>query len=171
MEWGGPVVQLFQLSRQHLEDGTSIFRKIADWPNVALLSCNLAKLYRVQARALAPAEKKEASLAEWKSYSKVYNSSLINQDQGGVPETAQSLSQALQHYKEALDVLSGRTSANSSIWDAIVWDYTTVLFTLASLLQDFAPLSIRVTLEEVPLGYPFRIVSTLISPFAVQGAH
>jgi hypothetical protein len=64
-------VELFQVSQQHLEEGTFVFRKIKDNVNVALLSCNLAKLHRLQARALAPTEKKEASLAEWKCYSKV----------------------------------------------------------------------------------------------------
>jgi hypothetical protein len=51
---------------------------------------------------------------------------------------------ALQCYKQALDILE-RRELNTGIWDAIVWDYTSVLFTLASLLQDFAPLSIKVT--------------------------
>ena len=70
-EWKRKFVELFQVSQQHLEEGTFVFRKIKDNVNVALLSCNLAKLHRLQARALAPVEKKEASLAEWKCYSKV----------------------------------------------------------------------------------------------------
>ncbi|EFX65167.1 hypothetical protein DAPPUDRAFT_265116 [Daphnia pulex] len=43
---------------------TFVFRKIKDNVNVALLSCDLAKLHRLQARTLALTEKKEASLAE-----------------------------------------------------------------------------------------------------------
>jgi hypothetical protein len=70
-EWKRKFVELFQVSQQHLEEGSFVFRKIKDNVNVALLSCNLAKLHRLQARALAPVEKKEASLAEWKCYSKV----------------------------------------------------------------------------------------------------
>lgn len=70
-EWKRKFVELFQASQQHLEEGRSVFRTIKDNINVALLSCNLAKLHRLQARALAPAEKKEASLAEWRCYSKV----------------------------------------------------------------------------------------------------
>lgn len=70
-EWKRTFVELFQVSRQHLEEGSAVFRKVNDIANVALLSCNLAKLYRLQARALAPVEKKEASLAEWKCYTKV----------------------------------------------------------------------------------------------------
>lgn len=70
-EWKRKFVELFQVSQQHLEEGTFVFLKIKDNVNVALLSCNLAKLHRLQARALAPTEKKEASLAEWKCYSKV----------------------------------------------------------------------------------------------------
>ena len=70
-DWKRAFVELFQASRQHLESGVGVFRKIGDTVNIALLSCNLAKLYRLQARALAPAEKKEVSIAEWKCYSKV----------------------------------------------------------------------------------------------------
>lgn len=70
-DWKRNFVELFQASRQHLEEGVAIFRKVKDNINVALLLCNLAKLHRLQARALAPIEKKETSLAEWKCYSKV----------------------------------------------------------------------------------------------------
>lgn len=71
IEWKRTFVELFQASRQHLEEGVLVFRKIKDNLNVALLSCNLAKLHRLQARALAPVEKKETNLAEWKCYTKV----------------------------------------------------------------------------------------------------
>lgn len=70
-DWKRKFVELYQISQQHLEEGRSVFRTINDNVNLALLSCNLAKLHRLQARALAPAEKKEASLAEWRCYSKV----------------------------------------------------------------------------------------------------
>ncbi len=50
---------MFQSSRQSLEEGMEVFRSIGDLPNVALLSCNLRKLYRVEARALAPTEEKK----------------------------------------------------------------------------------------------------------------
>ena len=66
-EWKRTFVELFQASRQHLEEGTVVFRKIKDND---ILSCNLAKLHQFQTCALAPVEKK-ASLAEWKCYSKV----------------------------------------------------------------------------------------------------
>ncbi|EFX79280.1 hypothetical protein DAPPUDRAFT_104540 [Daphnia pulex] len=69
-EWKRKFVELFQVSQQHLEEGTFVFRKIKDNVNVALLSCNLAKLHRIQARTQASTEEKEASLAEWKCYSK-----------------------------------------------------------------------------------------------------
>ncbi len=72
-EWKRKFVELFQVSQQHLEEGTFVFRKIKDNVNVALLSCDLAKLHWLQARTLALTEKKEASLAEWKCYSKVWD--------------------------------------------------------------------------------------------------
>jgi hypothetical protein len=55
-------VELFQASRQHLENSVCVFRKIGDTINIALLSCNLAKLCQLLARALAPAEKKRSAL-------------------------------------------------------------------------------------------------------------
>ena len=54
----------------------------------------------------------------------------------------------MQCYKQAMDILE-RRELNTGIWDAIVWDYTSVLFSLASLLQDFAPLSIKVMLVKL----------------------
>merc|ERR1719378_1733463 len=48
----------------------------------------------------------------------------------------------MRNYKLALEVLE-RRELNSGVWDAVIWEYTCVLFTLASLLQDYAPLSIK----------------------------
>ena len=50
----------------------------------------------------------------------------------------------MRSYKQALEVLQSR-EMNAGVWDAVVWEYTCVLFTLASLLQDYAPLSIKVS--------------------------
>ena len=69
--WKVQFVEMFQTSQKHLEESISVFKEIKDSANVALLSCNLGKLYRLQAQALAPLEKKEIHFAEWKCYSKV----------------------------------------------------------------------------------------------------
>ncbi|EFX63130.1 hypothetical protein DAPPUDRAFT_119506 [Daphnia pulex] len=107
-EWKRKFMELFQVSQQHLEEGTFVFRKIKD-------NVNCAKLMPLCSRAI------------WRSYI--------------------DFKRALQCYKQALDILE-RRELNTGIWDAIVWDYTSVLFTLASLLQDFAPLSIKSREEE-----------------------
>lgn len=52
--------------------------------------------------------------------------------------------QALHCYKEALQILETR-QRHVAIWDAVVWEYTSVLFQLATLLQDLAPLSVKVS--------------------------
>jgi hypothetical protein len=131
-EWKRKFVELFQVSQQHLEEGTFVFRKIKDNVNVALLSCNLAKLHRLQARALAPTEKKEASLAEWKCYSKVCKTIIrVTLCIALIIFFFFSL-KALQCYKQALDILE-RRELNTGIWDAIVWDYTQVFSSLSPL--------------------------------------
>jgi len=43
---------------------------------------------------------------------------------------------ALASYQKALQVLGDRKT-NSTIWDNVMWDLSTTLFTMASLLQDY----------------------------------
>ena len=117
--WKRNVVPLFQESLKLLEEGVAAFKNINDHQNAALLLSNLGKLYRLQARTMAPVEMKEITLVEWKCYTK-----------------------ALQSYEQSLNVLV-RRELYTGIWDAVVWEYTSVLFTLATLLQDYAPLSIK----------------------------
>lgn len=69
--WKQNFVTLFQESLKLLEEGVAAFKSIKDCQNAALLLSNLGKLYRLQARALAPVEMKEIALVEWKCYSKV----------------------------------------------------------------------------------------------------
>lgn len=61
----------------------------------------------------------------------------------------------MRNYKLALEVLE-RRELNSGVWDAVIWEYTCVLFTLASLLQDYAPLSIKVTDNSLTVNYLFE---------------
>jgi len=124
VDWKAQFIDMFHASQKHFEKGVDAFREIQNTANIALLYCNLGKLYRIQARALAPIEKKEISFAERKCYTR-----------------------AMRSYKQALEVLQSR-EMNAGVWDAVVWEYTCVLFTLASLLQDYAPLSIK-SREEV----------------------
>ena len=146
---------MFHASQKHLEKGVDAFTEIKDSANIALLYCNLGKLYRIQARALAPLEKKEISFAERKCYTKVQSPILAQLDVRLFNTPLHVISQAMRNYKLALEVLE-RRELNSGVWDAVIWEYTCVLFTLASLLQDYAPLSIKVTDNSLTINYLFE---------------
>uniref|UniRef100_A0A8C1G6R9 Erythroid differentiation regulatory factor 1 n=1 Tax=Cyprinus carpio TaxID=7962 RepID=A0A8C1G6R9_CYPCA len=51
-----------------------------------------------------------------------------------------SLSLAIDYYQRALKSLGCRES-HSAVWDSVNWELSTTYFTLATLLQDYAPLS------------------------------
>jgi Pyruvate/2-oxoacid:ferredoxin oxidoreductase delta subunit len=72
-EWKAQFFDLFQNSLKYLDEGVKTFKSIQDSSNTALLLSNLGKLYRLQAKALAPSEVKEITITEWKCYSKVIN--------------------------------------------------------------------------------------------------
>jgi hypothetical protein len=64
--------------------------------------------------------------------------------------------QALSSYQKAVQVLGGRRN-NPTIWDTVIWELSTTLFTMATLLQDFPAQSNKVTMgncrgptEEMP---------------------
>ena len=48
--------------------------------------------------------------------------------------------QALDYYQRAMKSLSSRES-HPAVWDSVNWELSTTYFTLATLLQDYAPLS------------------------------
>jgi hypothetical protein len=54
--------------------------------------------------------------------------------------------QALSSYQKAVQVLGSRRS-NPAIWDTVVWELSTTLFTMATLLQDFPAHNNMVTME------------------------
>ena len=137
-EWKAQFFDLFQNSLKYLDEGVKTFKSIQDSSNTALLLSNLGKLYRLQAKALAPSEVKEITITEWKCYSKVIY--FLKNLFSAYHFYRFASFQVLQCYKEALEL----PNLFAGIVDAVVWEYTSVLFTLASLLQDFAPLSIKV---------------------------
>lgn len=47
--------------------------------------------------------------------------------------------QAVKEYQKALEVIKSRKK-NEEIWELVVWEYGTTLFTMGSLLQDHPPL-------------------------------
>lgn len=48
--------------------------------------------------------------------------------------------QAIDYYLRAMRLLGGR-EGHLAVWDSVNWELSTTYFTLATLLQDFAPLS------------------------------
>ena len=52
------------------------------------------------------------------------------------------LLQAQDSYKEALKLLGDRSN-QSDIWDSVCWELSTTYFTMATMLQDYAPLSTK----------------------------
>lgn len=55
--------------------------------------------------------------------------------------------QALSSYQKAVQVLSTRKN-NPAIWDTVIWELSTTLFTMGTLLQDFPELNIKVIMAE-----------------------
>lgn len=51
--------------------------------------------------------------------------------------------QAIKEYQKALEVLKSRKKC-PDIWDLVVWEFSTTLYTIASLLQDHPPLELKV---------------------------
>ncbi|KAB0799445.1 hypothetical protein PPYR_07325 [Photinus pyralis] len=96
----------------HLKRSLTLFEKIKDNCNVALVYTNLGHLYRVLAHASSPAERCEITTKEKLYYSK-----------------------AFVNYKKALQALGERDRA-PSIWDAVKWELSTALYTMATVLHD-----------------------------------
>lgn len=60
------------------------------------------------------------------------------------------LPQAIDYYLRAMKSLASRES-HPAVWDSVNWELSTTYFTLATLLQDYAPLS-RKAQEQVGLN-------------------
>lgn len=50
------------------------------------------------------------------------------------------LPQAIDYYLQAMKALASREK-HSAVWDSVNWELSTTYFTLATLLQDYAPVS------------------------------
>ena len=58
-------------------------------------------------------------------------------------------SQAVDYYLKALRSL-GTREVHPAVWDSVNWELSTTYFTMATLQQDYAPLS-RKAQEQVPV--------------------
>uniref|UniRef100_A0A3P9P637 Erythroid differentiation regulatory factor 1 n=1 Tax=Poecilia reticulata TaxID=8081 RepID=A0A3P9P637_POERE len=112
---------LWKKSFSFFEKGMKDFEAIRDSTNTALLLCNTGRLMRICAQAHCPACADE-SRGEFS------------------PDEALYYNKAVDYYLQALRALGSRKS-HPAVWDSVNWELSTTYFTLATLLQDYAPLS------------------------------
>uniref|UniRef100_A0AAY4DUY5 Erythroid differentiation regulatory factor 1 n=1 Tax=Denticeps clupeoides TaxID=299321 RepID=A0AAY4DUY5_9TELE len=113
--------EVWKKSFSFFENGMHNFEAISDDTNMALLLCNMGRLMRICAQAHS-GQSDEHSRGEFS------------------PEEALYYNKAINYYSQALCRLGGR-DRNTSVWDSVNWELSTTYFTLATLLQDYAPLS------------------------------
>ncbi|XP_063526462.1 erythroid differentiation-related factor 1 isoform X3 [Pongo pygmaeus] len=112
--------QLWKKSFSCFEKGIHNFESIEDATNAALLLCNTGRLMRICAQAHCGAGdefKREFSPEEGLYYNK-----------------------AIDYYLKALRSL-GTRDIHPAVWDSVNWELSTTYFTMATLQQDYAPLS------------------------------
>ncbi|OPJ84078.1 erythroid differentiation-related factor 1 isoform B [Patagioenas fasciata monilis] len=112
--------QLWKKSFSCFEEGIQNFKSIDDATNAALLLCNTGRLMRICAQAHCATEgdfKREFS-----------------------PEEALYYNKAIDYYLKALRSL-GQRDVHPAVWDSVNWELSTTYFTMATLQQDYAPLS------------------------------
>ncbi|XP_018053067.1 PREDICTED: erythroid differentiation-related factor 1 isoform X1 [Atta colombica] len=102
------VTTLLTRSLTHLESGVKAFETVHDEANLALLHSNTGRLMRLCAHMHGKQNTQERHF---------YNKALVS-------------------YQKALQVLGDRKT-NPAIWDTVMWDFSTTLYTKATLLQDY----------------------------------
>uniref|UniRef100_A0A3P9JE11 Erythroid differentiation regulatory factor 1 n=1 Tax=Oryzias latipes TaxID=8090 RepID=A0A3P9JE11_ORYLA len=113
--------ELWKKSFSFFEKGIGDFEAIGDKTNTALLLCNTGRLMRICAQA--------------------HCTTLADESRGEFsPEEALYYNKAIDYYLSAMRSLGSRET-HPAVWDSVNWELSTTYFTLATLLQDFAPLS------------------------------
>lgn len=113
--------ELWKKSFAFFEKGMKDFEAIGDTTNTALLLCNTGRLMRICAQAHC-AVSDDQSRGEFS------------------PEEALYYNKAIDYYQRAMKSLACREN-HPAVWDSVNWELSTTYFTLATLLQDYAPLS------------------------------
>ncbi|XP_072095522.1 erythroid differentiation-related factor 1 isoform X2 [Mobula birostris] len=113
--------ELWKKSFSYFEKGIQDFETIEDATNTALLLCNTGRLMRLCAQAHA--------------------STGSNLKRGEFsPEEALYYNKAVDYYLRAMRSLT-RWENHPAVWDSVKWELSTTYFTMATLEQDYAPLS------------------------------
>ncbi|KAM7385459.1 hypothetical protein PAMP_001542 [Pampus punctatissimus] len=117
----GAEQEMWKKSFAFFEKGMKDFEAIRDSTNTALLLCNTGRLMRICAQAHC-AVSADHSRGEFS------------------PEEALYYNKAIDYYLRAMKSLASREN-HPAVWDSVNWELSTTYFTLATLLQDYAPLS------------------------------
>ncbi|XP_042358547.1 erythroid differentiation-related factor 1 [Plectropomus leopardus] len=113
--------EMWKKSFAFFEKGMKDFEAIGDSTNTALLLCNTGRLMRICAQAHC-AVSADQSRGEFS------------------PEEALYYNKAIDYYLRAMKSLASREN-HPAVWDSVNWELSTTYFTMATLLQDYAPLS------------------------------
>ncbi|XP_036402588.1 erythroid differentiation-related factor 1 isoform X2 [Megalops cyprinoides] len=113
--------EMWKKSFSCFEKGMKDFEAIGDETNTALLLCNTGRLMRICAQAHC-AVSADLSRGEFS------------------PEEALYYNKAIDYYLRAMKCL-GTRERHTAVWDSVNWELSTTYFTLATLQQDYAPLS------------------------------
>uniref|UniRef100_A0A4W4H3Y6 Erythroid differentiation regulatory factor 1 n=1 Tax=Electrophorus electricus TaxID=8005 RepID=A0A4W4H3Y6_ELEEL len=113
--------ELWKKSFSCFEKGMQNFEAISDSVNKALLLCNIGRLMRICAQA-------HCAMATGENRGEFS------------PEEALYYNKAVDYYQKAMQCLGSR-ECHAAVWDSVNWELSTTYFTLATLLQDYAPLS------------------------------
>ncbi|XP_074643742.1 erythroid differentiation-related factor 1-like [Tubulanus polymorphus] len=113
------MLECFNKSLENLNSGISAFENIDDEMNIALLYSNRGRLMRLFAQASGEitSASREFTQQERSNYQK-----------------------AIDDYHRALSVLN--SPQQSDVTDSICWELSSTYFTMATMLQDYAPLSL-----------------------------
>uniref|UniRef100_F7A6W7 Erythroid differentiation regulatory factor 1 n=1 Tax=Monodelphis domestica TaxID=13616 RepID=F7A6W7_MONDO len=117
--------QLWKKSFSCFEKGIHNFESIDDATNAALLLCNTGRLMRICAQAHGAAVAAAGGEDARREFS---------------PEEALYYNKAIDYYLKALRSL-GTRDVHPAVWDSVNWELSTTYFTMATLQQDYAPLS------------------------------
>ena len=114
------IKDLFRKSFESFDAGIQAFEKINDASNIALIYSNLGRLMRHYAQFYAP----------------VVNG--VRQEFS--PQERQSYQKAFDYYLRGLKLVENRQDL-IDVYRTLSWELSNTYFTMATALQDFAPLS------------------------------